>query len=556
MALVFPSANIHEVLVVALGLAVLGLVLDTEVAAAGLFAVGGVSDDELCQLEVVFEAVGFLQLGVELFGAARDVDLVPELCFELFDELAGGGEAFGAACHAAVFPHDAAEGLVEMIDGVELLGVGLDAEEAVDALAHGFFSGVELGGLVGDLADVDLVGEVVLDGVGEDEVAIGEALHQCGGTEAVGAVVGEVGFASGKEAGDGGLELVIDPEAAHGVVDSGVDAHGLFVGVDVGDLLVHLEEVAVAGFDDVAAEALDGVGEVEIDSQTGAYAIAGIAALFGGAGGDVARHEVAEGGIAALEVVVAVFLSDVVGAELVGADGLGVFFLLGHPDAAVVAEALAHEGELGLVVAVDGDAGGVDLDVAGVGEGGAMAMADPGGAAVGVHGVGGEVIDIAVAAGAEDDAVGCVAFELAADEVADDDAAGAVHAVFVFDEDEVHHLTAFVETDAAASDFAAEGAVGTEEELLTGLTAGVEGSADLRTAEGAVVEVAAIVACERHTLSDALVDDVVGYLGKAIHVGFAAAVVSSLDGIIEQTVDGVVVVLVVLCGVDTSLCGD
>ncbi len=102
--------------------------------------------------------------------------------------------------------------------------------------------------------------EIVADGVGNDEVAVGEPLHQRAGAEAVGAVVGEVGFAEDEQAGDGALQVVIDPEAAHGVVDGGIDAHGNLVGVLVGDALVHVKEIAVALADGLLAQAPDGVG--------------------------------------------------------------------------------------------------------------------------------------------------------------------------------------------------------------------------------------------------------------------------------------------------------
>ena len=553
VALVFPSGDEHEAVVVAEGLAVVGLVLDAEVAAAAFFALRGVGDDEAGELEVVLEAEGFFEFGVHLGGAAGDVDVLEEVGLELFDFLPGGGEALFGASHAAVFPHDAAEGLVVVVDGEG----ALDADEVVHAGADVLLGLVEFGAFGFDFADVDLVGEVVLEGVGEDEVAVGQALHERAGAEAVGSVVGEVGFAGGEEAGDGGLQLVVDPEAAHGVVDGGVDHHGHLVGVLVGDFLVHLEEVAVLLLHDVAAEAADGVGEVEVDGQSGAAdAEAGVAALLGGAAGHVARHEVAEGGVAALEVVVSLLLGDVERPFLSGAYGLGVLLAFGHPDAAVVAEAFAHEGELGLVVAVDGDAGGVDLDIAGVGEGGAAAVADPGGGAVAVHGVGGEVVDVAVAAGAEDDGVGGIALELAGDEVAGDDAAGAGLAVLVGHDDEVHHLVPLVEGDGAAGNLAAEGAVGAEEQLLAGLAAGVEGAAHLRAAEGAVVEQAAVVACEGYALCDALVDDVAADLGQAVDVGFAGAVVAALDGVFEEALHAVAVVLIVLGGVDAALCGD
>ena len=83
--------------------------------------------------------------------------------------------------------------------------------------------------------------------------------------------------------------------------------------------------------------------------------------LLGVARRDVARHEVAEARILALEVVVALVLGNLLRRPLVA-------LLLRHPDAAVVAQALAHQRELRLVVAADRNAGRVDLREARVGE--------------------------------------------------------------------------------------------------------------------------------------------------------------------------------------------
>ena len=69
------------------------------------------------------------------------------------------------------------------------------------------------------------VGEVVADRGRQHEVAVGQALHQRAGAEPVGAVVGEVGLADHEQAGDRGLQVVVDPQAAHRVVDGRVDAH-------------------------------------------------------------------------------------------------------------------------------------------------------------------------------------------------------------------------------------------------------------------------------------------------------------------------------------------
>ena len=63
--------------------------------------------------------------------------------------------------------------------------------------------------------------------------------------------------------------------------------------------------------------------------------------------------------------------------------------------------------------------------------------------------------------------------------------------------------------------------VGAEQQLLAGLAARVERARDLRAAERAVVEQAAVLARERHALRDALVDDVDAQLRQPVDVRFA-----------------------------------
>ena len=125
-----------------------------------------------------------------------------------------------------------------------------------------------------------------------------------------------------------------------------------------------------------------------------------------------------------------------------------------------------------------------------------------------------------------------------------------------FDDDEVEHLGAREHLHAAARDLLLERLVRAEQQLLAGLAARVERARDLRAAERAVREQAAVLARERHALRDALVDDVHADLREPVHVGLARAEVAALDRVVEQAVDAVAVVLVVLRGVDAALRGD
>ena len=138
--------------------------------------------------------------------------------------------------------------------------------EAGDALLDGALGLGDLRGVGVDLAQAQHVRQVVVHGVGQDEVAVGQPLHEGGGAQAVGAVVGEVGLSGDVEARDVGLQVVVHPQATHRIVHGGVDAHGDLVGVVPGDALVHLEQVAVSGGDGVLAQATDGLGEVQVDT--------------------------------------------------------------------------------------------------------------------------------------------------------------------------------------------------------------------------------------------------------------------------------------------------
>ena len=148
----------------------------------------------------------------------------------------------------------------------------------------------------------------------------------------------------------------------------------------------------------------------------------------------------------------------------------------------------------------------------------------------------------------EDDRIGCVGGDLAAHEVAHDDAASPA-----VDDDEIEHLGARVHLHGPGVDLARQRLVRAEQQLLTGLAAGVEGALHLDAAEGTGVEKTAVLARERDALRDALVDDRHARLREPVDVRLPGAEVPALDGVVEEPVDGVAVVAVVLRRVDAAL---
>ena len=194
----------------------------------------------------------------------------------------------------------------------------------------------------------------------------------------------------------------------------------------------------------------------------------------------------------------------------------GFIKILGHPHPAIVAQRLAHQGELGLRLVSLRNAGGVNLCVTRVGKICAALVSAPRCGDVAVHGIGGEVISVAVAAGGQHHCVCSMAGEFAGQQVARDDACSAA-----IDDNDVDQLTTIEESNTAQTNLARQLLVGTEQQLLTGLTTGVKGAAYLGATETAVVEQTAIFAGKRHALGNHLVNDVDRYLRQAIHIAFA-----------------------------------
>ncbi len=188
---------------------------------------------------------------------------------------------------------------------------------------------------------------------------------------------------------------------------------------------------------------------------------------------------------------------------------------------------------------------------AGVGKEGALLVGLPSSRYVGPHGVGAQVENVAVATRSDDYRVGAVALEFSRYQVAGNDSA-----CFAVDHYEVYHFVAGVHLDAAFGNLAFEGRVGSKQQLLAGLAFGIEGAAYLNPSKRAVVEQSAVVTGKGNPLRHALVNNARRNFGQAVYVGFAAAVVSALNGIVEQPKHGVAVVLVVFGGVDSALCSN
>src|SRR5437870_152164 len=128
---------------------------------------------QLGELEEVGHAAGVLERLVELFALAAHVDVLPELVAQRADPSDRLLQSRGVPRHPALVPHHATELAVESVDRLPTAR----PKEAADPLVHLILNRAERRMLAVDLGELRL-SEVVADGVRQDEVAVGEPLHQ------------------------------------------------------------------------------------------------------------------------------------------------------------------------------------------------------------------------------------------------------------------------------------------------------------------------------------------------------------------------------------------
>ncbi len=354
------------------------------------------------------------------------------------------------------------------------------------------------------------------------------------------------------------VALVVDPEAAHGVVDCGEDLHRVVIGIDAREFLVDLEDTGEL----LPQERFALVREIEIDLVLVATrlvvedaALLVEADLEDGARCDVARHQVSVAGVHALQEVVAV---------LVGNPGRSALILrvLGHPDASpLAARALADETQL--VGARDG--GRVDLDELAVGVDGSLLPRLPRGEAGADDAVGGAPEDHAGTAGREAHRVEGERLNLHGLQILRDHPhARAVVVDHQGDEVPVLELADHSLADEGRADIVDEvdGLVASHllvegvEELLAGGGAGEGGAMEQRSAEASEVEQAFRGTIEGDAHAVEQVDDPRGGVGHALDGGLIGEEVAAVGGFLEVDAGAVALALGVDGGVDAALGAD
>src|SRR6185437_4548444 len=353
-----------------------------------------VANHQLTELEEVRNPPGLLQRLIQFRVGPGNVDILPELFAQLRDELQCLAQSRVVARHATIIPHDVAQLAMNGVHGT----LAVNREQSGCAIRDLALGIPELGHVRIDGVDT-ATRQIVADRVRNHEISVRQTLHERTRSESVGAVVREVRFAQRIKTGNGRHQIVVDPETAHGIMRRWVDTHRNLVRVLVGDALVHLEQITVSLGDGLRTESLDGIGKVEVHTAAGLTdTTALVAHLLCRAGRDVARAKITKRRILALQIIIPLGSRYFIGRTLVP-------LRLWYPHASIVAQRLAHQRELGLIVAAHGNARWMDLRVARIRERRPSLVRTPDGGRVAAARVGGQVEDVAVTTSREHDGV-------------------------------------------------------------------------------------------------------------------------------------------------------
>jgi hypothetical protein len=173
-------------------------------------------------------------------------------------------------------------------------------------------------------------------------------------------------------------------------------------------------------------------------------------------------------------------------------------------------------------------------------------VAAPGRCNVRVLGIGRQIVDIAVAAGTEQHRLTGVAFKLTGNQIADHYAPS-----LALYHHQVQHFSPGIYLQATGLHHPHHGAVGSQQELLPGLPLGVEGTSHLGPAKGPIIQQTAVLPGKGYPLGHTVVNNGVANFRQSMDIGLPGAVVSPLEGVVEQPPDAIAIVGIVLAGVNS-----
>ena len=191
-------------------------------------------------------------------------------------------------------------------------------------------------------------------------------------------------------------QVVVHPQATHGVMRRWVDSHWHLAGILGRDLLIHVKKVAVSLLEGVLAQPLDRIRKTQVHPPARrSDAASFVTDLLGATGGNIAGREVAETWVLSFQIVVAFLLGDLIRGTLVA-------FLFGYPYSPIVPQRLGHQCQFRLVLASMRYAGRVNLCKARVGESGSAQIRAVTGGDIAALGIGRQIEGIAVTSRGQD----------------------------------------------------------------------------------------------------------------------------------------------------------
>ena len=158
--------------------------------AAGFIAIQRIQAHQLAELQEVGNASGIFQRLVEFFAAAEHVDVLPEFFAQFRNARERPFQSGFVARHSAFVPDQLSQFAMERSDRSFAFGF----EELFRAFRDSGFRLANRRMIGADFFEFGC-GQIIANGVGKNEVTIGQSLHQRAGAEPVGAVIGEIGFA-------------------------------------------------------------------------------------------------------------------------------------------------------------------------------------------------------------------------------------------------------------------------------------------------------------------------------------------------------------------------
>src|SRR5574344_711919 len=262
--LVLPCTHIHVILIIPLRLSLFGLHFHSEMATARLISIKSITSHKLTYFHKVCNTGSLFKLLVELIIFTWNINICPKIFFKILYLNNSFLKTFFITSHPHIIPHNNTQFLMEIINRFLSFNIKQLIKSPLDFIFRLFKSRI----INISLRFLNFMTKIISDSIRKHKIAISKSLHKCRSSQPISTMIADISFANSIQSRYSSLQIIINPQSTHSIVNSRVNHHRFLIRINSSNLFIHLEKVTVTSSYHILSKSLNSRRKIKKNSKT------------------------------------------------------------------------------------------------------------------------------------------------------------------------------------------------------------------------------------------------------------------------------------------------